>query len=74
MLGLGQTSALCFVIDTTASMSDDTAKLRKVTSAIIKSKTANALQPLEYILVTFNDPGKIKYHTMPCYVVIICCM
>ncbi|XP_017318727.1 von Willebrand factor A domain-containing protein 7 isoform X1 [Ictalurus punctatus] len=55
LLGLGKTSALCFVIDTTSSMSDDIAKLRKVTSAIINSKKGTAVQPLQYILVTFND-------------------
>lgn len=39
-------------------MSDDIAKLRKVTSAIINSKKGTAVQPLQYILVTFNDQGK----------------
>ncbi|KAB5581390.1 hypothetical protein PHYPO_G00175100 [Pangasianodon hypophthalmus] len=53
LLGLGQTSALCFVIDTTSSMSDDIAMLRKVTSSIVNSRKSTA--PLEYILMTFND-------------------
>ncbi|KAM9477191.1 von Willebrand factor A domain-containing protein 7-like [Clarias gariepinus] len=57
LLGLGQTAVLCFVIDTTSSMSDNVASLRKVTSAIIDSKTGSAIKPLEYILVLFNDPG-----------------
>ncbi|KAF4090725.1 hypothetical protein AMELA_G00055180 [Ameiurus melas] len=56
LLGLGKTSALCFVIDTTSSMFDDVAKFRTVTSAIIKSKKGTEIQPLQYILVTFNDP------------------
>ncbi|KAF4090717.1 hypothetical protein AMELA_G00055270 [Ameiurus melas] len=56
LMGLSQTSVLCFVIDTTGSMSDDIAEVRRVTSAIIDSKTGTAAQPSEYILVPFNDP------------------
>ncbi|KAF4090722.1 hypothetical protein AMELA_G00055150 [Ameiurus melas] len=56
LMGLSQTSVLCFVIDTTGSMSDDIAEVRRLTSAIIDSKTGTAAQPSEYILVPFNDP------------------
>ncbi|KAK3554502.1 hypothetical protein QTP70_024408 [Hemibagrus guttatus] len=54
MLGLSQTSVLCFVIDTTSSMSDDIDEVRRITSSIIDSNadTANS----EYILVPFKDP------------------
>ncbi|XP_027023495.2 von Willebrand factor A domain-containing protein 7-like [Tachysurus fulvidraco] len=56
LMGFSQTSVLCFVIDTTGSMSDDIDKVRRVTSSIIESKTRTAAQPSEYILVPFNDP------------------
>ncbi|KAL7889413.1 hypothetical protein AOLI_G00016710 [Acnodon oligacanthus] len=56
LMGLTQASVLCFVIDTTGSMSDDIAEVRRITSSIIDSKTGSANQPSEYILVPFNDP------------------
>ncbi|KAM9477192.1 von Willebrand factor A domain-containing protein 7-like [Clarias gariepinus] len=56
LMGLSQTSVLCFVIDTTGSMSDDIAEVRRVASSIIDSKKGNAAQQSEYILVPFNDP------------------
>ncbi|XP_026795878.3 von Willebrand factor A domain-containing protein 7-like [Pangasianodon hypophthalmus] len=56
MLGLSQTSVLCFVIDTTSSMSEDIDEVRRVTSSIVDSKTGTAAQSSEYILVPFNDP------------------
>ncbi|KAF5897617.1 von Willebrand factor A domain-containing protein 7-like, partial [Clarias magur] len=58
LMGLSQTSVLCFVIDTTASMSDDIAEVKRVASSIIDSKKGTAAQPSEYILVPFNDPGQ----------------
>ncbi|KAI5107707.1 von Willebrand factor A domain-containing protein 7-like [Silurus meridionalis] len=57
MLGLSQNLVLCFVIDTTSSMSKDIAEVRKVTSSIIDSTTGAAAKSSEYILVPFNDPG-----------------
>ncbi|KAI4895400.1 hypothetical protein NFI96_022023, partial [Prochilodus magdalenae] len=57
LMGLTQASVLCFVIDTTGSMSDDIAEVRRVTSSIIDSKAGTARQNSEYILVPFNDPG-----------------
>ncbi|KAF5897615.1 von Willebrand factor A domain-containing protein 7-like, partial [Clarias magur] len=57
LMGLRQTSVMCFVIDTTASMSDDIAEVRRITSSIINRKTVTAAEPSEYILVPFNDPG-----------------
>lgn len=65
-MGLSQTSVLCFVIDTTGSMSDDIAEVRRVTSSIIDSKTGTATQPSEYILVPFNDPGKFDSWNNAC--------
>ncbi|KAI4895401.1 hypothetical protein NFI96_022024 [Prochilodus magdalenae] len=56
LMGFTQTSVLCFVIDTTGSMSNDIAEVRRVTSSIINSKTGTGNQPSEYILVPFNDP------------------
>ncbi|KAK2852313.1 hypothetical protein Q7C36_007514 [Tachysurus vachellii] len=56
LMGFSQTSVLCFVIDTTGSMSDDIDEVRRVSSSIIDSKVGTAVQPSEYILVPFNDP------------------
>ncbi|XP_010903895.2 von Willebrand factor A domain-containing protein 7-like [Esox lucius] len=58
MMGISTngSSVLCFVIDTTGSMSDDIDAVRKVTSFIIDSKKGTAVQPSAYILVPFNDP------------------
>ncbi|XP_031694999.1 von Willebrand factor A domain-containing protein 7-like, partial [Anarrhichthys ocellatus] len=58
MLGIskGSSKALCFVIDTTGSMSDDIAAVRTVTSSIINSKVGTEDEPSVYILVSFNDP------------------
>ncbi|KAG9275688.1 von Willebrand factor A domain-containing protein 7-like isoform X1 [Astyanax mexicanus] len=56
LMGFTQTSVLCFVIDTTGSMSDDIAEVRRVTSSIIESRKRTSKQPSEYILVPFNDP------------------
>ncbi|KAK3573153.1 hypothetical protein QTP86_014102, partial [Hemibagrus guttatus] len=54
LLGLSQTSVLCFVIDTTSSMSDDIDEVRRITSSIIDSNADTAKS--EYILVPFKDP------------------
>ncbi|GAA6098468.1 von Willebrand factor A domain-containing protein 7-like [Tachysurus ichikawai] len=56
LMGFSQTSVLCFVIDTTGSMSRDLNEIRRVYSSIIDSKVGTADQPSEYILVPFNDP------------------
>ncbi|TKS82851.1 von Willebrand factor A domain-containing protein 7 [Collichthys lucidus] len=58
MLGIsrGSNKALCFVIDTTGSMSDDIAAVRTVTSSIINSRVGTQDEPSVYILVPFNDP------------------
>lgn len=65
-MGFTQTGVLCFVIDTTGSMNDDIAEVRRVTSSIIDSKTGSANQPSEYILVPFNDPGKTNLIPSAC--------
>ncbi|XP_062409233.1 von Willebrand factor A domain-containing protein 7-like isoform X2 [Sardina pilchardus] len=49
-------SVLCFVIDTTGSMSDDIVEVKRVTSSIIDSRRGTPDEPPEYILVPFNDP------------------
>ncbi|XP_070773357.1 von Willebrand factor A domain-containing protein 7-like [Enoplosus armatus] len=58
MMGIskGSSKALCFVIDTTGSMSDDIEAVRAVTSSIINSKVGTEDEPSVYILVPFNDP------------------
>ncbi|KAK2852309.1 hypothetical protein Q7C36_007510 [Tachysurus vachellii] len=56
LMGFSQTSVLCFVIDTTGSMSRDIDEIKRYTSALIDSKVGTAVQPSEYILVPFNDP------------------
>ncbi|XP_051561367.1 von Willebrand factor A domain-containing protein 7-like [Myxocyprinus asiaticus] len=57
LMGLSQTSVLAFVIDTTASMSDDIAEAKRVSFSIIDSRRGTSEEPSEYILVAFNDPG-----------------
>ncbi|XP_069395717.1 von Willebrand factor A domain-containing protein 7-like [Paralichthys olivaceus] len=58
MMGIskGSSKALCFVIDTTKSMSDDIEAVRDVTSSIINSEVGTENEPSTYILVPFNDP------------------
>ncbi|KAL1282098.1 hypothetical protein QQF64_000901 [Cirrhinus molitorella] len=55
LVGLSQTSVLAFVIDTTGSMSDDIEEAKRVIFSIIDSRRGTP-EPLEYILVPFNDP------------------
>ncbi|KAM9792685.1 von Willebrand factor A domain-containing protein 7 [Neosynchiropus ocellatus] len=57
LVGLSQSSVLCFVIDTTGSMSDDIAEAKRVSFDIIDSKKGTPQEPSSYILVPFNDPG-----------------
>ncbi|XP_056265572.1 von Willebrand factor A domain-containing protein 7 [Pseudoliparis swirei] len=57
LMGLSQSSALCFVIDTTGSMRDDIAEAKRVSFDIIDSKRGTEQEPSVYILVPFNDPG-----------------
>ncbi|XP_076139012.1 von Willebrand factor A domain-containing protein 7-like [Alosa pseudoharengus] len=49
-------SVLCFVIDTTGSMSDDIEEVKRVTLSIIDSTRGTPDEPPAYILVPFNDP------------------
>lgn len=56
-MGLSQASVLCFVIDTTGSMSDDIGEVKRVSFEIIDSKRGTPEEPPAYILVPFNDPG-----------------
>ncbi|KAK3573304.1 hypothetical protein QTP86_022694, partial [Hemibagrus guttatus] len=57
MMGIARTAVLCFVIDTTGSMSDDIAEAKRVAHSIIDSKKGTQDEPSEYILVPFNDPS-----------------
>eukprot|EP00066_Takifugu_rubripes_P029571 XP_011618837.1 PREDICTED: von Willebrand factor A domain-containing protein 7-like [Takifugu rubripes] len=56
LMGLSQASALCFVLNTTGSMSDDIAKAKRVSLDIIDRKQGTEQEPSAYILVPFNDP------------------
>ncbi|XP_041658168.1 von Willebrand factor A domain-containing protein 7-like [Cheilinus undulatus] len=58
MLGLtkGSNKDLCFVVDTTNSMSDVIDAVNNVTSFIINSEEGTENEPAAYILVPFNDP------------------
>ncbi|XP_037545993.1 von Willebrand factor A domain-containing protein 7 [Nematolebias whitei] len=56
MMGIARSSVVCFVIDTTGSMSDDIEEARSVVYEIIDSKKGTQDEPSEYILVPFNDP------------------
>ncbi|CAL1601722.1 unnamed protein product [Knipowitschia caucasica] len=57
LMGLSQSTVLCFVIDTTGSMSDDIAEAKRVSFEIIDRKRGTQQEPSAYILVPFNDPG-----------------
>ncbi len=69
-MGLSQSSVLCFVIDTTGSMSDDIAEAKRVSFDIIDRKRGTQQEPSTYILVPFNDPGidvsvaHVVFHTV----------
>ncbi|KAL7390224.1 hypothetical protein ABVT39_017352 [Epinephelus coioides] len=58
MMGISRGSGkpLCFVIDTTGSMSDGIVAVRTVTSDIIERRVGTQDEPSLYILVPFNDP------------------
>ncbi|KAG5284545.1 hypothetical protein AALO_G00027850 [Alosa alosa] len=58
LMRMSQTSiAMCFVIDTTGSMSDDISFVRQTTATIIDSKRGTPDEPSDYYLVPFNDPA-----------------
>ncbi|KAI4879515.1 hypothetical protein NFI96_006856 [Prochilodus magdalenae] len=67
MLGITRSAVVCFVIDTTGSMGDDIAEVRKLTSQIINDNIGTANEPSLYILVEFNDPvvGPVTSTTDP---------
>ncbi|XP_072535234.1 von Willebrand factor A domain-containing protein 7-like [Salminus brasiliensis] len=58
LMGISSSSSvLCIVIDTSVSMADEIAEIKRVTSFIIDSRRGTADEPSIYILVPFNDPG-----------------
>ncbi|KAJ3590894.1 hypothetical protein NHX12_008842 [Muraenolepis orangiensis] len=59
MVGItkGSNKALCFVIDTTGSMSDEISAMKAVTASLVDSKVGTPDEPSLYIFVPFNDPG-----------------
>lgn len=56
---MGIYKSLCFVVDTTGSMSDDIASVKDTAFSIIDSKQGTEEMPWVYVLVPFNDPGGI---------------
>ncbi|KAK1886140.1 von Willebrand factor A domain containing protein 7 [Dissostichus eleginoides] len=56
LMGIARSAVVCFVIDTTGSMSEDIDAARAVIYEIIDSKKGTQDEPSEYILVPFNDP------------------
>lgn len=61
MVGIARSSVVCFVVDTTGSMSDDIAEAREVINEIIDTKKGTQDEPSQYILVPFNDPGRKSF-------------
>ncbi|CAL8331383.1 unnamed protein product [Merluccius merluccius] len=57
LMGIARSAVVCFVVDTTGSMSDDIAEARSVIYDIINSRKGTQDEPSEYILVPFNDPA-----------------
>ncbi|XP_029027532.1 von Willebrand factor A domain-containing protein 7-like [Betta splendens] len=55
-MGLSFAPVLCFVIDTTGSMSDDIDEAKRVSFSIIDGRRGTEQEPSGYILVPFNDP------------------
>ena len=58
LMGIARSAVVCFVVDTTGSMTDDIVEARRVIYDIIDSRKGTQDEPSEYILVPFNDPGK----------------
>ncbi|KAF3851972.1 hypothetical protein F7725_005327 [Dissostichus mawsoni] len=56
LMGIARSAVVCFVIDTTGSMSEDIEAARAVIYEIVDSKKGTQDEPSEYILVPFNDP------------------
>ena len=57
MVGIARSSVVCFVVDTTGSMSDEIEEAQRMMYKIIESKLGTQDEPSEYIMVPFNDPG-----------------
>lgn len=64
MVGIskGSNKALCFVVDTTGSMADDISAVKDVTASLVDSKVGTRDEPSLYVLVPFNDPGRMLFH------------
>ena len=58
LLQLRAGNSLVFVIDTTSSMGKDLAAVQQKTAEIVKETAGTPNAPYNYILVTFNDPGR----------------
>ena len=60
LLQLRAGNSLVFVIDTTSSMGKDLAAVQLKTAEIVRETAGTANAPYNYILVTFNDPGRFR--------------
>ncbi|XP_066506099.1 von Willebrand factor A domain-containing protein 7-like [Hoplias malabaricus] len=67
MLGINRSAVVCFVVDTTGSMTDDIVEVRRLIREIIDIKIGTPDEPSLYILVEFNDPkvGPVTTTTDP---------
>ncbi|KAJ8262877.1 hypothetical protein COCON_G00153340 [Conger conger] len=63
LMGITHSSVLCFVIDTTGSMSDDIEAAKRVSFSITDSKKGTQVKPSSYILVPFSDPARRRRDT-----------
>ncbi|KAL7887781.1 hypothetical protein AOLI_G00055020 [Acnodon oligacanthus] len=58
LMGIFQSSSvLCFVVDTSASMTEEIAEVKRITSFIIDSRRGTVDEPSAYVLVPFSNPG-----------------
>lgn len=57
-------TSLTFVIDVTGSMWDNIEAVQKAMKEVVRKAQSSSVKPYNYILVTFNDPGK--------YVCVVC--
>ena len=57
-LGLSFGATLCFVVDTTGSMSQEIVAVRETTIRLTQQSSQSDMKPSDYLLAPFNDPGE----------------
>jgi len=60
-LGLPVGTTLCFVVDTTGSMSEEIAAVRDTAIRLTRQGSESTMRPSDYLLAPFNDPGKQRF-------------